>query len=255
MALQAQLDSPFVHVSQINGSFTDFTVDNLGNMYVLTLGNQLKKIGPSGDSLAIYNDVRRYGNLSYIDATNPLKILLYYQEFGTVVEVDRFLNILNTIDLRSLNFFQIKTIGLAYDNNLWIYDDLEAKLKRIGDDGSLITETTDIRQLTDSVPDPSVLTDQNGLVYLYDNLHGAYIFDHYGAFKKYVPLPGWKDFTVIDNNLFGRDEHYFYKFESSHRDIERHSIPVSCLPAIKIIVMRKMFYVLKHDGIHIYNYG
>ena len=255
LRLQAQLDSPFVHVTAIAGSFTDFAVDNLGNIYVLTPGNQLQKYGPSGDSLAIFNDVRRYGNISFLDVTNPLKILLYYEEFGTIVMVDRFLNILNTIDLRKQNLFQIKSIGLAYDNNIWIYDELEAKLKRIADDGSLITETTDIRQLTDSAPDPQFLTDQSGLVYLYDRSKGAYAFDHYGAFQKYIPLPNWKDFTVIDQMLFGRDDHYFYKYIGLGRAIERSAIPAGWQPAIKIIVMPKMIYVLKRDGVHVYQHG
>ena len=32
----------------------------------------------------------RYGKIAYIDVSNPLKILLFYQEFGTIVTLDRF---------------------------------------------------------------------------------------------------------------------------------------------------------------------
>src|SRR6185312_13644967 len=131
--------------------------------YVLSKDSRLKKINDAGDSLAVFNDVRRYGMISYMDVTNPLKILLYFQEYGTIVMLDRFLNNINSIDLRKFNLFQVKSIGLAYDNNVWIYDELEGKLKKIADDGSLISETTDIRQMTDSVPDPDRLTDQGGL--------------------------------------------------------------------------------------------
>ena len=55
-----------------------------------------------------------------IDATNPLKILVYYREFTTIIELDRFLNIVNTIDLRNQNILQAKAVGLAYDNNVWV---------------------------------------------------------------------------------------------------------------------------------------
>jgi hypothetical protein len=251
----AQLDSPFVHVKAITGNFADLAVDNLGNIYLLTIGNQLRKFGPAGDSLAIYNDVRRYGNISFMDVTNPLKILLYYQDFGTIVMVDRFLNILNTIDLRKNNLQQVSTLGLAYDNNIWIYDGLEAKLKRLDETGTVISETTDIRQMTDSAPDPQTLTDQYGLVYLYDIQQGAYLFDHYGAFQKYIPLPGWKDFSVIEKAMYGRDDHYFYKYSASQKDIERNSIPASWQPALKIVIMPKMIYVLKRDGVHVYQHS
>jgi hypothetical protein len=91
-------------VKSIEGGFIDFTVDNLGNYFLLSKNNQLKKLNAQGDSIGLFNDVRRYGKLYSIDATNPLKVLLYYKNFSTVVVLDRFLNMINTIDLRSRIF-------------------------------------------------------------------------------------------------------------------------------------------------------
>jgi hypothetical protein len=245
-------DTSFVLSKTIRADIVDFSVDNLGNLYLLSSDNQLKKLGPAGDSLAVYNDVRRYGKIFSMDVTNPLKILLYYKEFGTIVMVDRFLSIVNTIDLRSLNIFQAKAIGLAYDNNVWIYDDLEAKLKRIRDDGSLVSSTTDIRQFVDAVPDPSFVIDQSGLVYLYDTTKGAYIFDHYGAFQKQVDLVGWKDFNVIEKSLLGRNQHYFFRYQSGNPDVLQQPIPSAYLPSNKIVIMPNAIYVLKQGALEIY---
>ena len=124
----------------ITQDIVDFSVDNLGNIYVINSDNQLKKLSPRGDSLAVFNDVRRYGKIGSIDVTNPLKILVYYRDFTTIIELDRFLNIINTIDLRKQNILQAKAVGLAYDNNIWIFDELDARLKRIGDDGTLVDQ-------------------------------------------------------------------------------------------------------------------
>jgi hypothetical protein len=251
-AVIAQQDSSFSLAKIIKGDIVDFNVDKLGNIYLLSSDNQLKKIGPSGDSLAVFNEVRRFGKIYSVDPTNPLKILLYYKEFATVVEVDRFLNILNTIDLRTQNIFQAGAIGLAYDNNIWVYDELEAKLKRIGDDGSLLDQTTDLRQLVDSVPDPSIIADQNGLVYLYDSTKGVYIFDHYGSFKKHISLTGWKDFSVLEKNLLGRNQQYFYRYQLDQVNIQTEPIPQSCLNAIKITITSGLVYVMKQNELDIY---
>ena len=248
----AQVANPNLEAGFFPGNFTDFEVDNLGNLYVLSPDNLLKKLDVAGDSLAVYNDVRRFGKISYMDVTNPLKILLFYQEFGTIVMLDRLLSNINSIDLRQFNYFQIKSIGLAYDNNVWIYDELEGTLKKIGDDGVLISETTDIRQLTDSVPDPDLLTDQGGLVYLYDSLKGVFIFDHYGGFQKFVSLPNWAHFSVIDKTILGWKDHYFMKFQEKTGEKERIEIPPYCLPAIKMVIRPENVYVLKTDGIHVY---
>jgi len=253
--VQAQQDSGFVQTKIIQADIVNFSVDNLGNIYLLSSGGQLKKISAKGDSLAVYNDVRRYGNIYSMDVTNPLKVLLYYREFSTIVEVDRFLNIINTIDLRNLNIFQAKAIGLAYDNTVWVYDEQEAKLKRVADDGSLVNETTDIRQFVNPVPDPTFITDQSGLVYLYDSARGVYIFDYYGAFQKYIPLEGWQDFTVIEKKLLGRDLHNFLKYQWNNptMPIERQPIPDSYLPAVKIIITPVTIYVLKQSDLEIYS--
>src|SRR5579863_9753434 len=79
--------APFSLTRTLSADIVDFTVDNLGNIYVLNKDNQLKKESPQGDSLAVFNDVRRYGKIASVDVTNPLKILVYYREFSTIIEL------------------------------------------------------------------------------------------------------------------------------------------------------------------------
>jgi hypothetical protein len=250
--LSAQFDSLQQMSLLIAGNFVDFQVDNLGNLFVLTPDNQLKKYNASGDSLGVFNDVRRYGKLAYIDVSNPLKVLLFYQEFGTIVMLDRFLNNVNSLDLRQLGFYQVTCIGLAYDNNIWVYDALAGKLNKISGDGTLLNQTNDIRPFTDSVPDPDLLIDQGGLVYLFDPQKGAFVFDHYGGYQKLIPLKNWRYFTVINKTMLGWNGHEFLKYEVKMQTEEKKQIPAYFLPAVKIIFMPDFLYVLKTDGIHVY---
>jgi len=243
----------FVLTLTIPQDIVDFSVDNLGNIYVINADNQLKKLGPKGDSLAVFNDVRRYGKIGSIDVTNPLKILVYYRDFTTIIELDRFLNIINTIDLRVQNILQAKAVGLAYDNNIWVFDELDTRLKRIGDDGSLVDQSTDFRQLFDTVPDPVSVQDRDGLVYLYDTARGVYIFDHYGTLKTHLDLSGWKDFGVIGKNMLGRDEHKFYRYQQSTLNLQEEPIPQAYQGASHIRISPMVIYVLKKTGLEVYS--
>ena len=243
----------FVLTLTVAQDIADFSVDNLGNIYLLNTANQLKKLSPQGDSLAVFNDVRRYGKITHIDVTNPLKILVYYREFTTIIELDRFLNIINTIDLRKQNILQAKAIGLAYDNNIWVYDELDARLKRIGDDGSLVDQTTDFRQLFDSVPDPADICDKGDLVYLYDPAKGVYIFDHYGTLKTHLDLRGWQDFSVIGKNLLGHDDRRFFRYEPGTLNMLEQPIPAGYQGATRIYITPTVIYVLKHTGLEVYS--
>jgi len=245
--------SGFVRTLVIAEDIVDFSVDNLGNIYVINSDNQLKKLSPRGDSLAVFNDVRRYGKIGSIDVTNPLKILVYYRDFTTIVELDRFLNLINTIDLRAQNILQAKAVGLAYDNNVWVFDELDARLKRIGDDGTLVDQSTDFRQIFDTVPDPASVLDRDGLVYLYDTARGVYIFDHYGTLKTHLDFAGWKDFNVIGKNMLGRDETKFYRYQQGTLNLQEEPIPTAYLGASRIYITPMVIYVLKKTGLEVYS--
>lgn len=187
-------------IQKFSGGIKDFTTDNLGNLYLLTATNQIKKVNEKGDSIAVYNDVRRYGKIYSVDATNPLKVLVYYKDFSAVVVLDRLLNVRTAIDLRKQNILQVTAITSSYDNNIWLYDELDSKLKKIDDSGNILLESTDFRQIFDSVPSPSVMYDRDGQLYLYDTKKGLMVFDYYGGKKNNYQLLHLSDLQVIDKN-------------------------------------------------------
>jgi hypothetical protein len=250
----AQSDSTFLFHKAVGDSIVDFTVDNLGNLYVQKRTGQLMKISPAGDSMAVFNNVRQYGKLYLIDVTNPLKVLLYFRDFGTIVVLDRFLSTRSTIDLRRMQLYQVKAIGQSYDNNIWVFDELEAKLKRVSEDARVLDQTTDFRLILDSVPSPQFIVDQNRLVYLYDSSKGVYLFDYYGAFKNRIQLKGWTDFTVIGNSLYGRDANMLYRYEPGTLNLNNYPIPAAMRNAQKIKITSGYLYLLRNNRLEIYSY-
>ena len=249
---KAQVDSVFRFESEFGNEIIDFNVDNLGNLYIVGKNLQLKKIAPNGDSIAVFNAMKRYGQLYSIDVTNPLKILLYYKDFGTVLSLDRFLSIRNTLDLRKQNLFQVKAVGLAYDNNIWVFDEVEGKLKRISEDGKVIEQSTEFRLLFDSLPSPEFISDQDGLVYLYDKQKGAYIFDYYGALKNKIAVTGWSDFTIAAKAMYGRKESSLMKYEPGTLDLREVKMPPALLDATRIRIANNKVYVLKNGMIRVF---
>lgn len=250
----AQTDTIFRIQKTYPGEVIDFSVDNLGNIFILYQNGQLKKLNPNGDSLAVFNDIRRYGKVYSIDVTNPLKILLYYKDFSTIVILDRLLNSRATIDLRKMNLYQVKAIGQSYDNNIWVFDELESKLKRITENGRLLDQSTDFRVLFDSVPSPQYIIDQNKQLYLYDPLKGVYIFDYYGAFKSRIPFTGWIDFSVINDILFGRDQQQLFRYEPGTFNLQRYRIPPSMMDSRKILISPGKLYSLRNNKLEVYKF-
>ncbi|MES2892334.1 MAG: hypothetical protein V4725_09990 [Bacteroidota bacterium] len=247
-----QVKSAFESSGITAGQYVYFNVDNLGNLYVLNNEDQLKKINMDGDSAGVFNNVRKYGKLFSIDVTNPLKLLLYYKNFSTIVVLDRFLNVRNSINLGKKNIFKVKAIATSYDNNIWVFDETDNKLKKINDNGDVLLETADFRNLFDTIPSPQKIVDQDGFVYLYDPQQGFYTFDYYGALKNKLPFLHWNDPEVIGKSLYGFSDSSLYQYQSGSLKLSEFKLPGNFKQATQIKAINDMLYLLHPDGIHQY---
>ncbi len=244
--------APSPSVTLYTGKATQFAADNLGNLYVLTPAGLLIKFNDKGDSLNVFNDVRRYGTVYAMDVTNPMKLLLYYKNFSTIVMLDRYLNRVNTIDLRKTGIFQAKAVGLSYDNNIWIFDEQSAKLKKIDENGRLLMETADLRQVLDIMPSPVKITDRDGFVYMYDAANGLYIFDYYGTLKNTIALTGISDLQVTGRVITGRRQQQLVQYTPGTLELKEAPLPEPVQQAKKIYITQRGIYVLNDTGIERY---
>ncbi|RYF89603.1 MAG: hypothetical protein EOO03_05640 [Chitinophagaceae bacterium] len=236
----------------IPGTFNFMDVDVLNNLYLVTAGNQLKKLNANGDSVAVFNDVKKYGNPSLIDVTNPLKVLLYYKNFSTVVILDRFLSQRNSINFRKQNIFSVKAVGTSYDNHIWLFDEQDMNLKKIDDEGQLLQESTDWRQIMNEVPTPTSIIDHNQFVYLYDPQKGFYIFDYYGTYKNNLPFLQWENISVGTSHISGFTGNQFQRYELQKLNLKTYTLPATFAGYTAIKAMNGKIYLLKKDAVEIY---
>jgi hypothetical protein len=251
---QGQSDTAFKLVKTIKGDIVGFTIDNLDNIYLLNSSNQVKKLAANGDSVAVFNDVKKFGQASLIDVSNPLKVLVYYKDFATIVVLDRFLNVRNTIDLRKQGILQVRAIGQSYDNKVWIYDELESKLKKIDEDGTVLLETPDFRQLFTTAPLPQKIFDQDQYVYLYDSAQSVFVFDYYGALKNKILIGNWQNFKVAGKYIFGSGNNTLYRYDIKTFRIDEWTMPPEIGNAKAFNFTSTRLYALRKDSLDIFDF-
>lgn len=242
----------FQFLKFIPGNFKDCRVDVLENIYVITAGNQLKKLNSKGDSLSVYNNVKKYGPLSQIDVSNPLKILLYYKDFSTVVLLNRQLTFLSALNLRKLGMFSVNTIATSYDNNIWLFDEQDFKLKKISESGIALQETVDWRTLFEKVPLPEKIIDRDDFVYLYDAKLGFFIFDYYGTLKNNLPFYNWAQVSVFKKTLYGFTNNQLITYQLGTLQTNTYPMPKDLQQFISIQIINGKMYILKEAGVYIY---
>lgn len=212
---QSSTDSSIVMIGSYEGDIADAAIDNLDNLYIVSSTGQIKKYNAAGDSVGVYNQIKKFGKLFSIDVSNPLKLLLFYKDFSTVVVLDRFLANINTINLRKFSILQPGAIGMSYDDQIWVYDEYDNKLKKIDNQGNKLLETTDFRTVFNQIISPQKIINDNGFVYLADTLSGVFVFDNYGSFKRKIPMMNWQSIAVSRNNLISTQKEFITIYNQS----------------------------------------
>ena len=236
------------------GDYSLAEVDETENIYLLTNSFQLKKMNSAGDSIAVFNDVRRYGKVSYIDVSNPLRTIVFYKNFSTILLLDRLLSLRTSLNLRKQQVFKVNAVTSSYDNNLWFFDEQNFKLKKTDEQGSVLLESIDLRTALDDLPSPVFITDKNNFVYLYDPAKGLYIFDHYAAFINKIPIIKWSAVSVSQNKLIGISESVIHVYNLENKLTTSYKLPSGIDSPGGLRVINNKLYILTAAGLNVFSF-
>ncbi|MFM9948826.1 MAG: hypothetical protein ACKV1O_12880 [Saprospiraceae bacterium] len=193
----AQTDSIWVQKWAIPAPDVQFFfTDHLLQSYLLTPSQELIKYGPDGIEQFRYNN-RRLGTLARVDASNAFNLLLYYPDYQTALTLDRTLNKTGEWSLLSFGFLSVPVVATSADNQLWLYDAADQRLKKIGGDGSVLVQSDNLMQVLGYSLQPTCLLDRGNLIYLSDPARGIIVFDAIGQYHYTIPLPEIADFQML----------------------------------------------------------
>ena len=208
----------------IKSHFTDFNADNMGNVYLIN-ESELQKYLNNGKLFARYSNLQ-LGEITSLDVTNPLKILVYYRDLQQIIFLDDQLSTNSeVVSLVSLGFEQTDLVCSSANNSFWIYNKQNNELLRFNENSKRIANTGNLKQVLQTNLTPNFMMEYNGNLYLNCPDTGIYVFDIFGGFVKIISLKNLSDFKVNETILyFQKDSNlcsYNYKiFEESCKKIQ-----------------------------------
>lgn len=162
------------------------TKDKLDNVYLIDEVNTISKFNNKLKLKYQYSN-DRLGDAQYIDVTNPLQLLIYYPDFQVIKILDANMAETGSFDLTALDLIDVEAIGMSNDNQVWIYDEVNARLLKIKRDGSVTAESDRMDMLFYGVKlRPTQIIERNNIVLLFDPDHGLYVFDNFGQFSHQI---------------------------------------------------------------------
>jgi hypothetical protein len=188
-------------------------IDAFGNIYVIS-NNEIVKYNSDGVLQKKFS-TKRYGKIEFVDAMNPLKLLVYYKDFQRILFLDNQLSESSTmISLELLNHEQTGLVCSSSNNSFWIYDKQNNELSRFDSELKSILKTGNLKRILDIDVKPNFMQENNNFVYLNCPNEGILVFDIYGTFYKTIPLKKLKEFNIVNGDVFYFENHSLKQYQA-----------------------------------------
>ena len=228
-----------------------FTTDNLGNAYVV-VENQLLQFDPFGKPVSNFNE-NNLGVLDYVDAGNPMKILLFYPDFARIIILDSKLSLQSSINLRAIAINQPLAACNSKENGYWVYDREDDQLKKVDLNLQVIQQSGNLTQRIGYQIQPGTMIEENGFVYLNNPATGILVFDRFGTFYKTIPYPNLADFQVIGKDVLFINKNRLLRYDSKSLSEREVILPIQ--DSIRLArIEHHQLYLLTNDSLNFYSF-
>jgi hypothetical protein len=176
-------------------------IDGFGNMYVIN-NDEIIKYNANGILQKKFS-TKRYGKIDFVDAMNPLKILVYYKDFQQIMFLDDQLTETSSmISIETLGYEQTSVVCSSNNNSFWLYNKQNNELLRFNSDLKTLVKTGNLKRILDIDIKPNFMQEHNNYLYLNFPTEGILVFDIYGTFYKTIPLKNLKEFNIVNGDVF-----------------------------------------------------
>lgn len=226
-----------------------FTTDPIGNFYVVVNNNSLIKYNKNGDSISSFNEITK-GKISHIDATNPLRILLFIADYAHIIILDNLLSKKHSFKITDLGIFNASCIAQSQNNNIWIYDPI-GELINISENQKVLFNIP-LRNILDAELQPVSIVELNNNLYIVDTTYGLFSFDQFGYFQKQYNIKT-KDIQYFNSQLVYFNNQYLYTYHINSMNEKKIKIHDS-ENIIKIRLERNQLYILRKNFLELYTF-
>lgn len=224
-------------------------VDNIGNVFAISRGG-VSKLDEKGNVL-LKNSALVFGNISSMDASNALKMMLFFKDLSQVTYLDNQLASRGDgVALDLMGYSQTTAICRSFNDGMWLFDQTTFELLRLNEQYKITARSGNLSQILDEIPDPNYMREYNNWVYVNDPLQGILVFDWYGSYTKKIRVLGLKKFVIRAGKLFYISENQLYAIDLKTSEMAQMVIPLQDIEDFTLF--ENTLFLLKQNQLFIY---
>lgn len=201
------------------------SVDNFGNLFVVTLKNEVLKFNAQGKFLWNYTN-NNFGDITQLDVTDPLRVILFYVAFQQIIVLNNNLSEISKYSFNQNPEVQVTLVSSANNNGFWAYDQINRELKKLSNSFLDDLRSGNIYQRNgfDMKADFMITDEQH--VYVHDEKEGIRIFDNYGNFIKTAVVNAPNGFEVNGDEIYFFNEDKLMSYNYFSFQLKELKLPI-----------------------------
>lgn len=225
--------------------------DAIGNIYLVNQNN-LALYNNEGQKLFSYSN-SFLGNISLVDVSDPMRILLYFKDFNKVVFLsNKLTEIVSPIELDNTEYNQVSVCCTSNSGGFWIFDSQKFQLIRLNNNLEADRKGTIIQSIFNKSENIAAkLIEESDQIYMSVPKTGILVFDKFGVYKKTIPITGLKNFQIIGDKIIYLSENKLCSY-SLIDNSEIQSIQLD-LKIKSVSVYKNLLIASGENEIFIYN--
>jgi len=193
-----------------------------------------------GNSVYSYQN-NSLGTITTVDVLNPLEIILFYQNFNTVVQLD---NHLSEIKKVNFSFDAISWVALCSNHRLWRFNTVNLQLEVFN------TVKRSVETITQPISQP-VKQIKSNYNYCWVLTETEIIkYNNYGSLIARYALLNYSNFWVLNDSFLVLKNNIFYVYDTlskTHQQLDLNKISIQ-----DVYVKAETMYI--YNGKKVYRY-
>lgn len=236
---------------EINNIEGKFTTDPLGNIYIYNKGD-ITKFNSDGIEISRFS-TREFGDISSVDASNPMKVMVVFSDFSKVMILDASLGKNSSLDLSYPGFQLVKIICSSRESGYWIFDPIDKRLKKITDQLEISGEGTQLRQITEEPLTPLYLFDSGKWLIMSVPEYGFLVFDRFGTYYKTFKSPNKSVFQANGDEILFKENNKMCLINIKSGITQYFILPEND-PEDQCRVEGKQIFLMRKNSLKIFSY-
>lgn len=225
LCFQLALSQDLKLIKTLDKEYESFSTDRLGNIYLIN-PYSITMYNNQGDSLREFNS-RKYGSITFFDATDPYKILVFFKDYNRVVFLDNYLSENGSpLDFQDLGYDQISFACQSREKGIWLFDPTRQRLLKLSAAFEVQQESINIGQWLGKSIQASFMVEQNNRLYIKDENETVYIFDHFGTYMKKVKLESSNNIQVLEGMINYIANNQFCQYQLKYLETYCKELPL-----------------------------